>query len=153
MTGSQSPDTSQSVTRTRPQFQCNRCDKRFRHRSSVKRHQAIRPSCDSPGTNLTNLHLDMDQFCKTLTCEAVKCPVDIARSAQSGTEQYRCLVCSSVFSSQDKLQIHGEELQARLQCCRCNKTLGNRAKLVTHHRKHTDTDLFNVASVRTHSQS
>jgi hypothetical protein len=130
-----------SLTSAPPQ--CSRCGTKFRHRKSVRRHEVTQPRCHQPGAHTTQLHFDMDQFSKTLRSELGKSP----SCGSVGTEQdmdtivprtlHSCQVCAAVFSSQDKLQIHAEELQARLQCCHCSKRLGNRGKLATHHRSHT----------------
>jgi len=142
-------DNTFTAALTLPLFQCSHCDRKFHHRKSLRRHQMKQPHCGQHNIKLGHVQFDMEQFSKTLRANGKKNEKNGSQSdVRSGKMYlekdlgisravYRCQVCGTLFSSQDKLQIHTEELQGRLQCCYCSKILGNRAKLKTHHRSHT----------------
>ena len=49
----------------------------------------------------------------------------------------KCLVCDSEFFDSSSLENHRDYHLRNRECCRCHKVLGNKSKLLTHHRSHT----------------
>ena len=49
----------------------------------------------------------------------------------------KCLVCDSEFFDTSSLENHRDYHLRNRECCRCHKVLGNKSKLLTHHRSHT----------------
>jgi len=49
----------------------------------------------------------------------------------------KCLVCDKEFFDAASLENHNNYHLRNRECCRCHKVLGNKSKLLTHHRSHT----------------
>lgn len=56
--------------------------------------------------------------------------------AKSGGDT-KCIVCDREFFDPPSLENHREYHLGTRECCRCHKVLGNKSKLLTHHRSHT----------------
>ena len=52
-------------------------------------------------------------------------------------EETRCRVCDKEFYDVDSLVNHREYHLTHRTCCLCQKVMGNKSKLLTHHRSHT----------------
>lgn len=52
-------------------------------------------------------------------------------------EETRCRVCDKEFYDVDSLVNHREYHLSNRTCCLCQKVMGNKSKLLTHHRSHT----------------
>ena len=55
----------------------------------------------------------------------------------TGTCTTKCLVCDMEFFDSSSLENHRDYHLRNRECCRCHKVLGNKSKLLTHHRSHT----------------
>lgn len=55
----------------------------------------------------------------------------------TGTTITKCLVCDMEFFDSSSLENHRDYHLRNRECCRCHKVLGNKSKLLTHHRSHT----------------
>ena len=101
-------------------FQCSKCARVFKHRKSVRRHEA-RDHCRA--TRVARVNWDVDQFAKTL-----RGGVDMEKrgvrmdeggvgrgfgGSDEGGACSTCPVCATTFSSYDKLSIHTEEQYSR----------------------------------------
>ena len=53
------------------------------------------------------------------------------------SEETRCRVCDKEFYDVDSLANHRDYHLSHRTCCLCQKVMGNKSKLLTHHRSHT----------------
>ena len=58
-------------------------------------------------------------------------------TAAAGETSTKCLVCDKEFYDAASLDNHRTYHLSNRECCRCHKVLGNKSKLLTHHRSHT----------------
>ena len=100
-----------------PSFDCKQCQKKFKHKKSLARHIRTNHAMGSY---------------KILACNTSK-----QQEVSCGQPPSTCQICEKKFITQDKLDKHRDEYVSRLKCCRCGKSLGNRQKLIAHHRTHT----------------
>ena len=63
--------------------------------------------------------------------------VKLSGTITSCTTTTKCLVCDSEFFDSSSLENHRDYHLRNRECCRCHKVLGNKSKLLTHHRSHT----------------
>ena len=100
---------------------CDKCGKLFKHKKSLKRHKKGIPFCDQMVLiNSGKLFLDMSDLSKSIKSDK------IIKGREKPTTITKCNICKYNFSSGDKIQIHQEEFNSKLQCCLCDKYLGNR---------------------------
>ena len=111
---------------------CEKCGKVFKHKKTLKRHKKLLPFCDQM------VLINSGKFCHDMIdlSKRIKSDQQIKIGGKSTTIT-KCDICKYNFSSGDKMQIHQEEFNSKLQCCLCDKYLGNRHKLKNHHRTHT----------------
>ena len=114
-------------------IKCDKCGKKFKHKKSLKRHNNKIPFCDqSQFINSIKYNINVIDLAKNIKSSDIK--KNNEEKVQTGR---KCEICQHNFLSSDKLQIHREEFHSTFQCCLCEKFLGNRHKLKSHHRTHT----------------
>lgn len=144
-------------------FKCQICDKYYTHRNTLARHQlfSCRPlkikteqpaeqpnltetAADDPLTRMileAEVVLDQKTSITTTTNNGKrKSPnllLQTTPSKVSKTSDTLCLVCDKEFHDASSLENHRNYHLNHRECCRCHKVLGNKSKLLTHHRSHT----------------
>ena len=64
-------------------------------------------------------------------------PVTALTPGSASSSKTKCIVCDKEFFDADSLENHKEYHLSHRECCHCHKVLGNKSKLLTHHRSHT----------------
>lgn len=132
-------------------FQCTICGKYYTHRNTLSRHQLLycRPlkiKTESEASNLTEMILkaqvvlEDEKILKKRQLEDTKASsVEQPESSNKKVKlsKTKCLVCDSEFFDESSLENHREYHLSHRTCCQCHKVLGNKSKLLTHHRSHT----------------
>lgn len=134
-------------------FQCRSCGKFYTHRTTLARHQLhychiLRAKCED--AKVTNICLEQGALgleepfpATTLGDDCVFSVPDLhderskSQISSDKLEPVACLVCDRQFADSAGLRYHRELHYTNRTCCLCLKVLGNRSKLVTHHRSHT----------------
>jgi KRAB domain-containing zinc finger protein len=140
-------------------FQCSGCGKNYAHRATLSRHQlqycqSIRDKC-----RLAGIIGDEDNFLSQpdpLDCDVMMSTSSMlfgaedfqtrsspaesltkSSSLSKAPSESKCRVCKIEHHDVDSLKNHSEHHLQLRTCCLCQKVLGNRSKLLTHHRSHT----------------
>ena len=142
-------------------FKCQICDKYYTHRNTLARHQlfSCRPlkikteepnpseTADDPLTRMIlEAEVVLDQKTTTTPTNNGKrkspnlqqnSSTTIPAKVSKITSDTLCLVCDKEFHDASSLENHRNYHLNHRECCRCHKVLGNKSKLLTHHRSHT----------------
>lgn len=136
-------------------FQCTICGKYYTHRNTLSRHQLLycRPlkikTESEEECNLTEMILkaqvvlqeEDEKILKKRQMQTEKPPSVLEESSHAAKKvklsKTKCLVCDSEFFDEASLENHREYHLSHRTCCQCHKVLGNKSKLLTHHRSHT----------------
>jgi len=118
-------------------FRCGGCGKFYTTRETLTRHRLR--YCQS--TSTTTARVAQEDICldKPLLPEAADplSTTNCHRVQAKTTSSTSCRVCSKEFFDAASLKNHTESHMGSRTCCACHRTLGNRSKLITHHRTHT----------------
>lgn len=127
-------------------YECSICGKFYTHRNTLARHQLLycrQLKIKTENEDLTKMILKaeivLDQPKKHTTPCKRKSSVSSeteSKVAKSGTST-KCQVCDSEFFDSESLENHRNYHLNNRECCSCHKVLGNKSKLLTHHRSHT----------------
>ena len=130
-------------------FQCQICGKYYTHRNTLARHQLLycpqlklktEDDQQNPTEDLTKLILQAEVIIpnnnlkRKLTEKSENPSEKCAKISKSDT---KCLVCDREFFDVTSYENHREFHLKTRECCKCHKVLGNKSKLLTHHRSHT----------------
>lgn len=145
-------------------FQCSICGKYYTHRNTLARHQLLycRPLKIKTEIDAENneSHSDLNDLTKMILKAQVVLDVPAKTNNNNNKRKQepltsdnkevkssckvskkgdltQCLVCDMEFFDNDSLENHREYHLKHRECCRCHKVLGNKSKLLTHHRSHT----------------
>ena len=143
-------------------FKCQICDKYYTHRNTLARHQLFscrplkikteepNPSETAADDPLTRMILEaevvLDQKTTATPTNNGKRKSSILQQNSTSaiptkvskiTSDTLCLVCDKEFHDASSLENHRNYHLNHRECCRCHKVLGNKSKLLTHHRSHT----------------
>ncbi|XP_040575377.1 zinc finger protein 711 [Lepeophtheirus salmonis] len=125
-------------------FECEFCFKTFTHSNTLNRHRiiycdAVRQRCkDLLGEEISNALLPPPlRAAERRAIEAPKTTLPPPCPKLSPRSETQCKVCDKEMFDSESLQNHVDFYLGSRTCCRCSKVLGNRSKLLTHHRSHT----------------
>jgi len=140
-------------------FQCQICGKYYTHRNTLARHQLLycprlkikteTPESSPPHSaeELTKLILQAEVIIpgKRKNEETTSGHQQCAHSHHSKVSKLtaktksdtKCLVCDKEFFDVKSYENHRDFHLKTRECCKCHKVLGNKSKLLTHHRSHT----------------
>ena len=125
-------------------FQCTCCGKYYTHRNTLVRHQQLyceplKAKLNEEVVKETVLEKCEDRLSpssESNTAEAVKNPKKcLKNSADKGVTS--CKICDSEFYDTQSLANHRDYHVGQRTCCCCQKVMGNKSKLMIHHRSHT----------------
>ena len=121
-------------------FQCKSCGKYYTHRTTLIRHQqhycqTLRAKCeDSNSFPMDLLEQDEAEVVPSLEVNNIGLKsLDTTCSSDSTV----CRICNRGFTSVNCLNEHSKAFLDSRTCCLCGKVMGNKSKLLTHHRSHT----------------
>lgn len=122
-------------------FQCQVCGKHYMHRNTLARHQLLYcgPLKAKCGKLVSSDSSSDDDSMVKMILEAEVVLVDDDRKVEKkkAASPTRCIVCDKEFYDAQSLTNHREYHLGTRECCLCHKVLGNKSKLLTHHRSHT----------------
>ncbi len=129
-------------------FQCSGCGKNYAHRATLSRHQqhycqTLREKCREDSDVLFASPLLLEDLNRMREDEEVKSDLlpSLPKSSPALTagecSPTQCRVCKLEFGDPASLANHSERHLDLRTCCLCSRVLGNRSKLLTHHRSHT----------------
>ena len=134
-------------------FQCHCCGKYYTHRNTLVRHQQLyclplREKVDDENIAETDLNKEEDNMAKmiidaigksgveTTTAKTkTKVPKEVKTKSEKGSTS--CQICDNEFFDSQSLDNHREYHLKQRTCCHCHKVMGNKSKLLIHHRSHT----------------
>ena len=120
-------------------FQCRSCGKYYTHRQSLARHQLL--YCPPLKEKVEEKSLSPVQEApprKRKACAEKEGEEQVKRPAVSSEEEETsCRICSKQFYDHQSLTNHHDYHLSHRECCHCHKVMGNKSKLLTHHRSHT----------------
>ena len=136
-------------------FQCHCCGKYYTHRTTLVRHQQIyctplREKAEGRGADeeivreivfekdedkMAKMILDaIGKGAKPAKNSKLKTTKEVA-NAKSGSTS--CKICDSEFFDTQSLDNHRQYHLQQRTCCQCQRVMGNKSKLLIHHRSHT----------------
>lgn len=146
-------------------FQCQVCGKYYTHRNTLARHQLLyckqlrmktSEEEEEEENHLTKMILEAEVILDGSTSAdkpvAATAPAAVRKRKQTAdlsnnskqakttgdtTLKTKCIVCDKDFFDADSLANHSSYHLGNRECCKCHKVLGNKSKLLTHHRSHT----------------
>ena len=133
-------------------FQCQICGKYYTHRNTLARHQLLycprlkiktENECGEEN-DLTKLILQAEVIIpankrkiETSPTSEVSNSASQAKVSKTAKSDTKCLVCDKEFYDVKSFENHRDFHLKTRECCKCHKVLGNKSKLLTHHRSHT----------------
>ncbi|XP_068612672.1 zinc finger protein ZFMSA12A-like [Brachionichthys hirsutus] len=124
--------------RARPVYQCGRCDREFRHVSSLSNHKRIH----ADGAAFERAEERDAHLACTVCDRAFSCQTQLLRhlqghSAAGAQPRYSCRFCDHAFSGVTQLRIHQRTHAFRsYRCERCSKTYSSLSGLHSHQASH-----------------
>jgi len=121
-------------------FRCSGCGKFYTHRATLARHRLHYCQAASAGRAAEDLCLEKPLLTEDCldsgqqSSHESSLPTTTAATPLSNTS---CRVCRREFFDAQSLASHTNSHITSRTCCACHRTLGNRSKLITHHRTHT----------------
>eukprot|EP00096_Caligus_rogercresseyi_P015310 TRINITY_DN7760_c0_g1_i1.p1 TRINITY_DN7760_c0_g1~~TRINITY_DN7760_c0_g1_i1.p1 ORF type:complete len:372 (+),score=135.94 TRINITY_DN7760_c0_g1_i1:157-1272(+) len=122
-------------------FECEFCLKTFTHSHTLNRHRfiycgAVRQRCkDLLGEEISNALLPPPL--RAADRRGLQEPTPPSAATTTVRSHTTCKVCEKEMFDSESLRNHSDFYLRARTCCRCSKVLGNRSKLLTHHRSHT----------------
>ena len=128
-------------------FECTNCGKCYARKTTLSRHQ-LHYCTTTRGKVEDGFESDIleEALCRMTgqsnSLESDFEPIDrlkedIVKPAKSKCEATKCKVCDKEFFDVTSLKNHSDYHLQNKSCCHCGKILGNKSKLLTHHRTHT----------------
>lgn len=137
-------------------FRCGGCGKNYAHRATLARHQlhycmAVRAKCEDGSGGENNNHFllfnrpqeEEETAEQQMDQQTGRDSLPLAmgmmtkQQQQPQQQQTKCKVCQKEFHDAGSLANHSRSHLVSKSCCLCGKVMGNKSKLLTHHRCHT----------------